>query len=109
MSNTMHYAFILGREPTLSTVEILSRLTAEGFIFDKDKCSYSREALIVETDKAIDLDFFHGLGGCIKFGEVLQEMESLKKEAHTFLKGLEMQSLDFGISWYVWIRKNNNC
>jgi tRNA G10 N-methylase Trm11 len=96
----MKYAFILGREAALSTTEILSRLTAEGFEYNRDKCLYSREALIVETDKAIDVDFFHGLGGCIKFGEVIKEMESLKKDAHIFLKGLERESLDFGISWY---------
>lgn len=96
----MRYAFILGRESALSTAEILSRLTAEGFAYNRDKCIYSREALIVETDKAIDVDFFHGLGGSIKFGEILQEMESLKKDAHKILQGLEMQSLDFGISWY---------
>ena len=96
----MRYAFILGRESALSTAEILARLTAEGFGFDRSECRYSEEALIVETDRPIDTDFFHGLGGSIKYGEVLREMTSLKKDALEILRSLDRESLDFGISAY---------
>lgn len=94
------YAFILGREPALSTAEVLSRLTAEGFAYDKADCWFSEEVLVVATDKEIPKETFHALGGSIKYGEILQETTSLKKDALAILKGLGKDSLDFGLSAY---------
>jgi tRNA G10 N-methylase Trm11 len=96
----MKYAFILGREPALSTAEILTVLKTRNVPHDPKTFYYSTAALVIETGAVLEADFFRELGGSIKMLEVLREGTNVEDEAFDILMGLGRASLDFGISAY---------
>ena len=97
----MKYAFVLGREPALSTAELVSTLGRAEVGFDAKSAFYSPALMIAETTKPLDAEFFHTLGGSIKMGEVLGvSVKSLEDDLYEALNSLEGTSLDFGLSVY---------
>jgi len=98
----MKYAFILGREPALSTAEIIACLKSEGLNPDPRACLYSPTVLIVEVEQELKPEFFFNLGGSLKFAEVLGgSLGALEDDLFDILSGLENPSLDFGLSLYA--------
>jgi tRNA G10 N-methylase Trm11 len=96
----MKYAFVLGREPALSTAEILSLLKSRGVGFDPKDCLFSNSILMVETEAELGPEFFHDLGGSIKIAEVLGASTQLEENLFEALESLGRESLDFGLSLY---------
>ncbi len=97
----MKYAFVLGREPGLSSAELVAALKAADASFEARTALYSPSVMIAETSKKLDVAFFHSLGGSIKMAEVLGASEkNLEDDLFTVLNGLGATSLDFGLSLY---------
>ncbi len=97
----MKYAFVLGRESALSTAELLAALKAAEVGFEPKTALYSASILIAETQKPLDTEFFHTLGGSIKMAEVLGiSTKSLEDDLFNVLNNLGGTSLDFGLSLY---------
>lgn len=98
----MKYAFVLGREPGLSTAEIIATLKAADVGFDQKKAIYSASIMVAETEKPLNAAFFHTLGGSIKMAEVLGVSDkNLEDDLFNVLSGMgSATSLDFGISLY---------
>lgn len=99
----MTYAFILGKNPTLSIAEILSVLKRESFVFII--LSISGNALIIKTEGLIDnpQDLLDRLGGTIKIVEIF--VESYKEDVMGPILGFASSSFSdskfvFGISSY---------
>lgn len=98
----MKYAFVLGREPALSTSEILARLKAEDLTLDPRSCVFSPSVLIVEVERELQPDFFYRLGGSLKFAEVLGESKgNLEDDLFTVLEDFGQDNIDFGLSLYA--------
>lgn len=98
----MKYAFVLGREPGLSTAELIATLKAADVGFDPKNAVYSPAIMVAETEKPLDAAFFHALGGSIKMAEVLGVSEkNLEDDLFNVLNGMGSEtSLDFGLSLY---------
>ncbi len=98
----MKYAFVLGREPGLSTAELIATLKAADVGFDAKNALFSPAVMVAETTKPLDTAFFHALGGSIKMAEVLGVSgQSLEDDLFNVLNGMgSATSLDFGISLY---------
>lgn len=99
----MIYAFILGKNPTLSIAEIFSVLKRESFVFVI--LSISGNALVIKTEKPIDKPqyFLNTLGGTIKMVEVF--VESNREDVIGPILGFASNSFNdskfvFGISSY---------
>ena len=97
----MRYAFVLGREPALSTAELLAVLKTSEVGFETKSAIYSPAVMVAETQKPLDAAFFHTLGGSIKMAEVIGvSVKNLEDDLFNVLKNLGGTSLDFGISLY---------
>lgn len=97
----MKYAFVLGREPALSTAEIIAALRTADAGFEPKTAVFSPSVMLAETQKPLDADFFHMLGGSIKMAEVLGvSAKNLEDDLFNVLNGMGAGSLDFGISLY---------
>lgn len=96
----MKYAFVLGREPALSTAELIARLRASSVGFEPKNSVFSREILIADVAEPLTADFFHALGGSIKMAEVLGASERLESDLFNVLNSLGGASVDFGLSLY---------
>lgn len=97
----MKYAFVLGREPALSTAELVAALSAADVGFEPRRATYSPAVMIAETSKPLDAEFFHALGGSVKMAEVLgASLKALEEDLFDVLNGIEGPSLDFGLSIY---------
>lgn len=97
----MKYAFVLGREPALSTAELLAVLKTADVGFEPKTALYSPAVMIAETQKPLDAAFFHALGGSIKMAEVLGvSAKNLEDDLFNVLNNLGGTSLDFGLSLY---------
>ena len=62
----MQYAFVLGREPAISTAELIAALNAADAGFDAKTSVFTPAVMIATVEKQLDADFFHRLGGSIK-------------------------------------------
>ncbi len=97
----MKYAFVLGREPGLSTAELVAAIKVADASFEARTALYSPAIMIAETQKPLDAAFFHTLGGSIKMAEVLGvSTKNLEDDLFNVLNGLGATSLDFGLSLY---------
>jgi tRNA G10 N-methylase Trm11 len=115
--NKFKYAFVLGRYPDLSAIEILTVLNNFGFVCKK--IEYSVSVLIVETDKQIEVDWLiEHLGGTIKIVKIIDEIstvdmvkdfENRLKTKEFFLNLLNFQDnkIHFGISFYAFAQNLN--
>lgn len=104
------YFFILGKNPTLSTAEIISVLNKQGVYFEIS--TLSGEVLAISTEGELQaVDLMHILGGTIKIGKVLDDVsfdddeQKFEKifEAENLIKNYLSQTtgkLHFGISIY---------
>ncbi len=97
----MRYFFILGKHPALSIAEIQAVFMREGIPATVSRSS--SEAMVVETTARIDEEFFYGLGGSVKFGEVVvaSSREALRGRLVHVLKQIRLPSkFIFGFSIY---------
>lgn len=93
----MQYFFILGRNPTLSSAELISVLDKQtSFTFVSD------EAIIACLPKEILAEeIMPRLGGIIKFGEIIEESEEFSAEdIAKILKNSLAKKIYFGFSFY---------
>ncbi len=93
----MQYFFILGRNPTLSSAELISVLDKQtSFTFVSD------EAIIASPSKEISAEeIMPRLGGIIKFGEIIEESEEFSAEdIAKILKNSLAKKIYFGFSFY---------
>lgn len=93
----MQYFFILGRNPTLSSAELISVLDKQtSFTFVSD------EAIIACPPKEILAEeIMPRLGGIIKFGEIIEESEEFSAEdIAKILKNSLAKKIYFGFSFY---------
>lgn len=115
----MLHLFTLGREPLLSTAEILS-------VLRKQSKSYTLKAwatpfCVIETPETLDYkSLMRELGGTIKISSVWQTLDnsqegknlndSIKKQILDFLrhKGALERKVFFGLSFYNQDRRNKN-
>lgn len=95
----MTHAFILGREPALSTAEILARLKALGIDHERKTAVFRPDFLLIETMTPLPEGFFARLGGSIKHAAVLGETRNPKEDILSALKGIA-GGFDFGVSFY---------
>lgn len=87
----IQYFFILGRNPTLSTAEIISVLTTEQISFAVDVCS--AEMLIVSSSVIIDAKkMMETLGGTIKMGQIIGDVNYQSGE-NEFYDSLSAESI----------------
>lgn len=103
------YFFILGKNPTLSTAEIISVLNKFQIPFTFK--THSEEVLVLSTEDELPLEFIKTLGGTIKIGKIIDEA-GLDDDELLFEKIFEGQNiadnylstkdgkLHFGISIY---------
>lgn len=69
----VQYFFVLGKNPTLSTAEIISVLNKLNTLFNIK--TLSEEILTVSTDKELSIsDLMQDLGGTIKLGKIFDEV-----------------------------------
>ncbi len=102
------YAFILGRQPYLSAVEIVAFLEKQSFDFKLK--SFSNEALLVETeDEMNDVSLFSQLGGTIKIIKIIDSVrkDNFENEFKAFLRkdslldeDFKGKKIHFGLSFY---------
>ena len=67
----LQYFFILGKNPTLSTAEIISVLNKLQIPFTFK--THSEEVLVLSTEDELPLEFIKTLGGTIKIGKIIDE------------------------------------
>lgn len=97
----MQYAFVLGREPAISTAELISALNAAGAGFDAKTSIFTPSVMIATVEKQLDADFFHRLGGSIKMARVVKESQNIDKDLLKLLEAAAGETnLDFGLSLY---------
>ena len=97
----MQYAFVLGREPALSTAEIIAALQTADAGFDAKDSTFTPSVMLATVAKELDAEFFHRLGGSIKMARVVKETQSVDEDLLKFLEAAsEGKSLDFGLSLY---------
>lgn len=97
----MQYAFILGREPAISTAEIIAVLNAAGVGFDVKESFFSTTVMIATVEKQLDADLFHRLGGSIKMARIVKESQNIDADLLKLLEAAAGEkSLDFGLSLY---------
>ena len=97
----MQYAFVLGREPAISTAELISALNAADADFDAKTSVFTPSVMIATVGKQLDADFFHRLGGSIKMARVVKESQEIDKDLLKLLAGAAGETnLDFGLSLY---------
>jgi len=104
MLNKKHtYAFILGKNPTLSIAELLFVLKREHFVFVI--LSISTQTLIIKTQNRIKnpQQFLNHLGGTIKIGKIVQKIKKGEIEKNIVLFAIKEQKnkkFIFGFSFY---------
>ncbi len=97
----MQYAFVLGREPAISTAELIAALNAAGAGFDAKASVFTTAVMIATVEKQLDADFFHRLGGSIKMARVVKESQAIDADLLKLLEAAAGEtSLDFGLSLY---------
>ena len=108
----MQYAFVLGREPAISTAELIAALNAADAGFDAKTSIFTPAVMIATVEKQLDAEFFHRLGGSIKMARVVKESQAIDKDLLKLLgaaagdptspDGLRgaRTNLDFGLSLY---------
>ena len=97
----MQYAFVLGREPAISTAELISALNAADADFDAKTSVFTPSVMIATVGKQLDAGFFHRLGGSIKMARVVKESQEIDKDLLKLLAGAAGETnLDFGLSLY---------
>jgi len=97
----MQYAFVLGREPAISTAELISALNAADAGFDAKTSVFTPAVMIATVEKQLDAEFFHRLGGSIKMARVVKESQEIDKDLLKLLAGAAGETnLDFGLSLY---------
>jgi len=99
----MIYAFILGKNPTLSVAEIITVLASLGLGFSI--ISLSRQALIVKWETDQNPNFLQEiLGGTVKIIRILDKKPKrefdLTLYCQNFLHNLGIAKLTFGLSFY---------
>jgi tRNA G10 N-methylase Trm11 len=100
----MKYFFILGRNPTLSSVELISFINNHGYKFSLRDAS--KEVFLIEIEKEINAkETIKSLGGTIKAGEIVEEAIELKKENifkifNKVISQSENRKIYFGFSSY---------
>lgn len=77
----MTYFFILGRNPTLSVAELLAFFTHRHIPHQINKIS--KEVCLIKTEERLGVNILQQLGGSVKFGSVLQEI-NLEEKASEF-------------------------
>ena len=97
----MQYAFVLGREPAISTAELIAALNAADAGFDAKTSVFTPAVMIATVEKQLDADFFHRLGGSIKMARVVKESQNIDQDLLKLLEAAAGEkSLDFGLSLY---------
>jgi len=97
----MQYAFVLGREPAISTAELIAALNAADAGFDAKASVFTPAVMIATVEKQLDADFFHRLGGSIKMARVVKESQNIDQDLLKLLEAAAGEkSLDFGLSLY---------
>jgi tRNA G10 N-methylase Trm11 len=99
----MAYFFVLGNNPTLSVAEIFAK-----FNLEKEKYHWAdRDILVWENKRSIDFEeAIRTMGGTVKIGEVIQEIQEKELEAGiiSILEGNQKKTgqnkFKFGISFY---------
>lgn len=104
----MKYIFILGRNPALSLAELNAKFPEAHFEY------LGPEAAIIDSKETLDgKHLMHELGGTIKIGEYLEEIDESESELENFIfsyleKTFTGQKLFFGISAYGDGKLNTN-
>ena len=97
----MQFAFVLGREPAISTAELISALNAADAGFDAKTSVFTPAVMIATVEKQLDAEFFHRLGGSIKMARVVKESQAIDKDLLKLLEAAAGETnLDFGLSLY---------
>ena len=100
----MFYAFILGKNPTLSIAEVISVLKRERFVFVI--ISISAKTLVIKTDKSIENPqyFLDKLGGTIKIVDIFGKETTMGKTTEMIMgyisNNFQESKFIFGISEY---------
>jgi tRNA G10 N-methylase Trm11 len=97
----MQYYFILGKNPLLSLAEIKAVL--EFFDYKFTIVNFKDNILILEIDKSLDIEVINQrLGGTVKIGQIIDQVNNLEEIADKFCKLIKCQSgkLHFGFSLY---------
>ena len=102
----MRYVLVPGRHPDLSRAELAAVLERDGLV--TTVAMAGTEAIVLESRQALPPDFPAGLGGMVKWGEVVGESsvadEQVIKIATELLVGLARVSprgkFEFGLSFY---------
>ena len=94
----MQYFFVLGKNPGLSSAEIISVLEREKIKYTK--IAHSSEALIIKTTKKISPEFMDELGGTIKMGQILSENFDEQFIFQALKNKYQEKKLIFGASFY---------
>ncbi len=84
------YYFILGKNPTLSSAEIIAVLNKLQISFDIKALSI--EVLVLSTDAELSSEFIKTLGGTIKIGKIIDEV-GLDDDEQKFEKIFEGQNI----------------
>lgn len=105
----MQYAFILGKNPTLSIAEIISVLRRERFVFVIS--SISINALVIKIDKELEnvQDFLNDLGGTIKIAQIFSESKESDVSApilEFITSNVKASKFVYGLSFYGLKNKN---
>jgi len=97
----MQFAFVLGREPAISTAELIAALNAADAGFDAKTSVFTPSVMIATVEKQLDAEFFHRLGGSIKMARVVKESQAIDKDLLKLLEAAAGETnLDFGLSLY---------
>ncbi|MBD3359730.1 MAG: methyltransferase domain-containing protein [Candidatus Buchananbacteria bacterium] len=97
----MKYYFILGKNPELSKAEIESVL--ELFDYKFKIIEFKKNILILEMPRKLDVEVINQrLGGTVKIGQIIDQVNDLEKIANKFCQLIKCQSgkLHFGFSLY---------
>jgi tRNA G10 N-methylase Trm11 len=104
----MKYYFILGKNPLLSKAEIEAVLEFKKTNFKV--LEFFEQVLIIETKKLLDIDWLNNrLGGTIKIGQLLGEINQLEEIQDSFFDWFKFgeNKVFFGFSLYQLHKQNN--
>ncbi len=97
------YFFILGNNPSLSVAEILAWMQKENVKWSNPIAH--RDFFVVSTDADLSTDILNQLGGVVKFGEIITQIDSAKTLTSDWLvetisTGHDTGKIHFGFSVY---------
>ncbi|HUT22602.1 MAG TPA: hypothetical protein VMX18_04405 [Candidatus Bipolaricaulota bacterium] len=97
----MEYFFIFGKTPAISKAELASVLAKAAI--KTELVSEKNDTLILSSQKKIDRPLFESLGGCVKFGEIIDREKKLEPaKLAVLIEDLSSKNkMVFGLSDYT--------